>query len=72
MSDRPNYDRALAALQSAYDACYKHPERNSLGMSIGPFSGVNVALGIVAMLERENTELKAQVAKLKAQLGGDQ
>lgn len=61
MSNRPMYDRALKALQSAHDACFKHPERDVLGMSHGPFSGVNEALGIVAMLEEENQSLRARL-----------
>jgi hypothetical protein len=61
MNDRPHYGRALAALQGAHDACTKHPGRDVLGMSHGPFSGVNVALGIVAMLETEVITLRKQL-----------
>lgn len=61
MSNRPHYDRALKALQAAHDACFKHPERDILGMSHGPFSGVNEALGIVATLEEENAALRARL-----------
>ena len=53
MTDRPYYTRALQALQAAHDACLKHPERPVLGMSHGPFSGVNEVLGIVDELERK-------------------
>ena len=55
---RPYYDRAYKALQAAHDACFNHPERNVLGMSHGPFSGVNEALGIIAELE---SKLNGQV-----------
>lgn len=48
---RPYYDKALKALQEAHNACFKHPERDVLGMSHGPFSGVNETLGIVTELE---------------------
>lgn len=58
MTDRPHYDRAWKALQAAHDACFKHPERDVLGMSHGPFSGVNEVLGIVSMLEEENKRLR--------------
>ncbi len=61
-SARPYYDRAFAALQAAHDACFeKH--QDVLGMSSGPFSGVNVALGIVALLEEENILLRAKVER---------
>lgn len=53
MPDRPYYDRACKALQAAHDACMGHPGRDVLGMSHGPFSGVNEALGIVSELERK-------------------
>jgi hypothetical protein len=41
-----------------HDSCLKHPERDVLGMSHGPFSAVNEALGIIAQLEDENTRLR--------------
>lgn len=56
---RPYYDRALKALQAAHDACFKAPDRDVLGMSHGPFSGVNEALGIITDLEAENVRLRA-------------
>lgn len=59
----PQYQAALAALQQAHDACFKHPERDVLGMSHGPFSGVNVVLGIVTLLEEENQQLKKMLAR---------
>lgn len=61
MSSGPQYDRALKALQAAHDACFKHPERPILGMSHGPFSGVNEALEIVALLETENEALRRKL-----------
>ena len=52
-----HYDRALKALQAAHEATYraweKDPKRNPIGMSTGPFSGVNEALGIIKELELE-------------------
>lgn len=63
MTDRPHYERAALALQSAHDACLQHPERDLLGMSNGPFGGVNEALGIVARLESENARLRAALVK---------
>lgn len=59
MSDRPLYDEAYQALKAAHEACFNHTDRPALGMSSGPFSGVNVVLGIVRRLEAENAELKA-------------
>lgn len=63
--ERLYYNQILKALQQAFDACYNHPGRDVLGMSHGPFSGVNVALGIVADLEKmvwnfyaDNTNLR--------------
>lgn len=60
---RPLYMHALRALQSAHNACFKHPERDVLGMSNGPFSGVNEVLGIVSELERENMLLAAVLSE---------
>lgn len=59
----PLYQKAHEALQAAHDACYSHPDRPVHGMTHGPFSGVNVALGIVDKLERENTELREKIAR---------
>ena len=57
VGNRPFYDKALAALEDAHAACYeKHTD--VLGMSSGPFSGVNEALGIIASLEEENQKMK--------------
>ena len=49
----PYYARALAALQAAHDACCRDERRDVLGMSHGPFAGVNEALAIVDQLERK-------------------
>jgi len=43
-------ERARAALQAAHLACFQHPDRGPVGMSRGPFSGVNEVLGVVAQL----------------------
>ncbi len=55
-NDRPYYTKALAALTDAHKACYEawgsDPKRNPIGMSFGPFAGVNVALGIIDELEQ--------------------
>jgi hypothetical protein len=64
MGSGPNYDKALAALQAAHDACFKDCSRPVNGMSHGPFSGVNVALGIICLLEEENIALKKENIKL--------
>lgn len=65
-SGRPHYTKAWAALADAHKACFDHPGRDVLGMSHGPFSGVNVALGIVAELEDENKRLKAAIVAMEA------
>ena len=57
---RPYYARSLQALQEAHDACFGHPERPVLGMSRGPFSGVNEVLGIVGELEKEVDRYKSR------------
>jgi len=56
---RLNYDKALAALKGAHEACFQDKQRPLLGMSYGPFSGVNKALSIVATLEDENNRVFA-------------
>ena len=56
---RPYYDRALAALTAVHDACFNSRRRKgALSMSHGSFSGVNEALGIIDLLERENQRLR--------------
>ena len=57
----PYYQQALDALEEAHKACFDHPDRGVRGMSHGPFSGVNKALGIVRLLEDENRALKARI-----------
>lgn len=58
MTSGPMYDQALAALSAAHEACFKNPDRGVLGMSHGPFSGVNEALGIISLLETEVRALR--------------
>lgn len=60
--ERPLYNKALKALQAAHDACMKNKD-TVLGMSTGPFSGVNEALEIIAELEE-----KVMVAKWYSKL----
>lgn len=68
--DRPYYNRALKILQAAHEACFKAPDRDGLGMSTGPFSGVNETLGIVDELERENRRLRDTIDRLRLKLEG--
>jgi hypothetical protein len=63
MTSGPLYDKAWTALQAAHDVCFKHPDRDVLGMSNGPFSGVNEVLGIISLLEDENIALRARLNK---------
>lgn len=64
---RPYYDKAWEALKEAHAACFNHPERGPVGMSHGPLSGVNVALGIIAELENENAMLRKTIQEYKNQ-----
>lgn len=50
--DRVIYQCTARALEAAHKACLHHPRRPLSGMSDGPFSGVNKALGTVNILER--------------------
>ena len=59
------YDKALSLLQAAHDACFKSEDRDVLGMSHGPFSGVNEVLGIIKLLEEENEILKKRKSVLQ-------
>jgi hypothetical protein len=59
------YIAVKEALNAAHKACFQHPDRDVLGMSNGPFSGVNFALGKVAELEDENIALRAQIARIQ-------
>lgn len=63
---RALYKQAHAALDAAHQACFGHSERDALGMSHGPFSGVNQALGIIARLEDENWRLRLLIEELQA------
>src|ERR1051326_1960928 len=54
----PFYIKANKALDEAHKACLGHLDRDVLGMSSGPFSGVNEALGIIKKLEDENRLLR--------------
>lgn len=62
------YRLAREALDAAHMACFRHPERGPIGMSHGPFSGVNVALGIVATLESHIASLSARNSDLRREL----
>lgn len=65
---RVEYEKVSAALNAAHLACFNHPDRHPLGMSHGPFSGVNVALGTVAKLERDLWLAKKEAAELREKL----
>lgn len=54
----PKYRLALEALQAAHDACFKDQTRDVLGMSHGPFSGVNRVLGLVSEMELHEKQLE--------------
>lgn len=62
--ERPFYNRASAVLDAAHKACFNHPDRGVIGMSHGPFSGVNEALGIVSELETALSAERARSARL--------
>ena len=51
MAQGPVYKKVKRLLEEAHLACFKHPDRDVLGMTNGPFSGVNQVLGIVMELE---------------------
>jgi hypothetical protein len=57
------YDRALKALQDAHDVCFEKHD-SVLGMSFGPFSGINETLGIVKCLEQEVNILEKKILEL--------
>ena len=67
-SPRILYDRASQALDAAHKACFNHPDRGAVGMSHGPFSGVNVALGIIAGLEESNYHRGHEIDRLRTEL----
>jgi len=56
------YDKASLALDEAHRACFNSPDRGAVGMSAGPFSGVNKALGIIAELEQFKDQYDALIA----------
>lgn len=62
------YDRASQALDAAHKACFHHPDRGAVGMSHGPFSGVNVALGIIAGLEESNYHRGHEIDRLRSEV----
>lgn len=57
---------ARAALEEAHKACFNHPDRRPMGMSHGPFSGVNFALGALASVGTQNSAQKATISALVA------
>jgi hypothetical protein len=65
MMERKYYKQAAAALDAAHKACLNHPDRGVLGMSHGPFSGVNEALGIIAEMEALINRQAAIIKQLK-------
>jgi hypothetical protein len=67
VAKRPYYDKALAALETAHKACFEHGDRGVLGMSHGPFSGVNEALGVVTTMEATIADLNAIITKQTAE-----
>jgi hypothetical protein len=66
--DRDYYRRASEALDAAYKACFNHPDRPPLGMSHGPFSGVNEVLGMVSELERTLRQKTRDMAQLSNEM----
>lgn len=51
-NERDVYLYAFALLEGAHKACFKDSDRPVLGMSHGPFSGVNQVLSLVTKLTR--------------------
>jgi hypothetical protein len=62
----PVFCAVREALDKAHTACFKHPDRDVLGMSSGPFSGVNYALGAVMNLEASLTAAQEENERLRA------
>lgn len=60
---KTQYNQAREALDAAHQACFNHPDRGVVGMSHGPFSGVNEALGIIARLEGFHDHIQAKYAE---------
>lgn len=61
----PVFCAVREALDKAHTACFKHPARDVLGMSSGPFSGVNYTLGAVMSLEASLTLAQEECERLK-------
>lgn len=74
LAARPVHERSEAArrardlLQAAHDACFKAPHRDILGMSSGPFSGVNEVLGLIAGMDGKLAAQSAQIVSLSAKV----
>ena len=62
------YDQALDWLRAAHQACFKAPDRDVLGMSSGPFSGVNATLGLVMEMENRIAGLEADSRQMRRAL----
>lgn len=58
----PIHKAVREALSAAHDALYKDKTRDVLGMSNGPFSGVNYTLGAVMEMESRIAELEKRLA----------
>lgn len=72
VANSPLYSKALNSLRTAHEACFRSADRDVLGMSKGPFSGVNLALGIIKNLEEKNTILKAAVLRAGSAIRADE
>ena len=59
-------DEVSVLLHAAHKACFEAPDRDVLGMSYGPFSGVNKTLGIVMVMEDRIAELEALLRRIDA------
>jgi hypothetical protein len=58
--------KARDALDAAHKACFNHPDRGPVGMSHGPFSGVNFALGVLATAGEANKALLTRAEAAEA------
>lgn len=65
---RPFYTQALKALEEAHRACFNHPNRDILGMSSGPFSGVNEVLGLFSKIEEDRAVLLTRIELLTTEV----
>lgn len=70
---QPRVEVARQALYAAHEACRRANDDvgDVIGLSHGPFSGVNVALGMLATLEAENTKLRLENEALRQRLAGE-